>query len=233
MDKKHNTSQEVDYRRVCHPIDDYNLGDYQGLSPRQARFVARYVELGDEVKAVKEVYGDIDNPENMAKRLLNSKLVGQAIEEQVRAAVYMERISNPRVLSELFKLATFDPRAAFENGKLKNIDDLPEELAAAITKVTVKEVKGRNAAGGIEKVGEITEISFANKNAAIEKLMKHRGLLKVEDKPQSITQINVVAETINNFNTQELDALARKGVVLDDEDVAGRRAIKDFYFFTI
>jgi phage terminase small subunit len=86
-------------------------------------------------------------------------------------------LSVERTLREVARLAYFDPRKLYhEDGRLKAIHELDDDTAAAVASVEVDEI-------GVEGtvIGHTKKIKHWDKNAALEKAMKHLGQYEADN----------------------------------------------------
>ena len=101
-----------------------------------------------------------------------------AVEKQRLEA---NKVSATRVIEENRRIGFSDPRRFFDaNTNLKSIAEWTEEMAAAVSRI---EVVKKNAAAG--HTDTVVKLWFWNKNAALELLSKHLGLLTpdADDRP--------------------------------------------------
>jgi len=92
-----------------------------------------------------------------------------------------------RCLQELRAIATVDIRQAYKaNGELKNVRDLPAELAAALSSVETDELF-EGTGESREQIGITRKVKFWDKAKAIELFMKKHGLL-IERKQVTVTR---------------------------------------------
>lgn len=87
-------------------------------------------------------------------------------------------VSLKRTLTELAKLAFYDPRKLFnEDGSPKDVHDLPDDVAAAIEGIDVEE---RWEGKGQERVfaGYVRKIKLAKRGTALNDLLRHLGAFK-------------------------------------------------------
>jgi phage terminase small subunit len=104
-------------------------------------------------------------------RLLTHVDVKAAIARTRGAALTAADLTIERTLREVARLAFFDPRKLYdEEGKLKAVHELDDDTAAALAGVEVDEI-------GVEGVviGQTKKLKHCDKNAALEKAMKHLG----------------------------------------------------------
>lgn len=119
-----------------------------------------------------------------ASRLLNDAKVQAVISEALDRAEVVFGLSIDRTLREVARLAYFDPAKLYDSdGSLKKIADLDEDTRAAVASIEADITHSED--------GEITvtkKIKFWDKNAALEKAMKHLGLYD-RDNEQRRTQV--------------------------------------------
>lgn len=108
-----------------------------------------------------------------AYRLLTREDVQEAIREKQLERSRRTEITSDRVLVEIARLAFNDPRKAFDKyGSLLPIKDWPDEVAAAISSIKVKEIADQD--GNV--IGELKEVKFWDKGKQIELAGKHLGM---------------------------------------------------------
>lgn len=94
-------------------------------------------------------------------------------------------ISHERVLKEIARLALFDPRSLFrDDGSPKPINELDDDTAAAIAGLEVLEEFAGHGDNRVF-VGYTKKYKIADKNAALEKLAKHLGLYREDNKQKT------------------------------------------------
>ena len=101
---------------------------------------------------------------------------GTAPQVKRKAAERLADLIDPdRALREAARLAYSDVRVLFDDaGRLKPIKEWPDDLAAAIGGV---EVVRRNIDSGDGKTDDVIKVKVWDKNAALDRLFKHLGLL--------------------------------------------------------
>ncbi|MDO6385591.1 terminase small subunit [Uliginosibacterium sp. 31-12] len=108
--------------------------------------------------------------EEACKLAANPKIV-QRLDELRKPAIEEAQIDLTRTLKEVGRLALFDPRRLLnEDGTPKPIHELDDDTAAAISGVKVRRIRGEDG-----ETADIIEYKIADKNAALDKLMKHLG----------------------------------------------------------
>lgn len=113
-------------------------------------------------------------------RLLTHVDVKAAITAKRGAALTAADLTIERSLREVARCSFFDPRKCYdEKGNLKPVHELDDDTAAALAGIEVVEMAGGAEIGGeagIQHVAMHTKkLRFVDKNAALEKAMKHLG----------------------------------------------------------
>lgn len=94
-------------------------------------------------------------------------------------------LTEERIMREVGRVAMSDVREIFtEQGNLKRIDQLPDDIAAAVSSVKVV-TRGKKTADGDDEVEYVHEIKLADKGPALDKLMKWKGLYSEDNKQRS------------------------------------------------
>ncbi|MCV2218889.1 terminase small subunit [Thauera sp. Sel9] len=151
------------------------------MTPRQARFVDEYlIDLNATQAAIRAGYSP-RTATQQGERLLRNVEVCGAIEEGRKARQKRTGISQDDTLRELARVAFFDPRRLFNaDGSPKGIHDLDDDTAAAVAGIEVLE---QFEGSGKDRVfvGYLKKYKIADKNSALEKLMKHLGLYEKDN----------------------------------------------------
>jgi phage terminase small subunit len=106
---------------------------------------------------------------------LEKPLIQAAIQKSFTERSQRTEIDQDRTLKELGRLGFSDLRKFFNpDGSIKNITDLDDDAAAAISSIEVGEITD-----GKEKtvIGYTRKIKLWDKNSALEKIAKHLGML--------------------------------------------------------
>ncbi len=150
--------------------------DKQGLTPKQAAFVAEYLTDLNATQAAKRAGYSAHTCNEQGARLLANVSVRSAIDAALAKRAEKLEITADRVLTELARLAFFDARNLFDDdGNPIKVPDLDEDSARAIVGMDV--VMIGNAEMGI---GQVQKVKLADKKGALELLGKHIGLFKNE-----------------------------------------------------
>ncbi len=134
-----------------------------------------YIKTGNASEAYRRAYNTKkmkpDTINNKAYELLKSGGISARVAVLQKKAEERAMVTIEKVVKELAKIGFMDPRKLFdENGKIKNIQDIEAEAAAAITEVTVNR---RYIGEGEEE--EIVKYKMASKHSALDMLMRHLG----------------------------------------------------------
>jgi len=148
------------------------------LTPKQQRFVQEYlIDLNATQAAIRAGYSERTAKQVGSENLTKPYIVAILQHHQKRLQNKLE-ITQERVLEEYAKLAFLDPRKFFDDdGNLIPVQDLPEEAAAALTGMDIKEIYETEDDKKVN-VGRILKIKYADKKGALDSLAKHLGLLK-------------------------------------------------------
>lgn len=163
--------------------------DANGLTPKQAMFVAEYLlDLNATQAAARAGYSAKTANEQGAQLLANVS-VRSAIDAAMAKRANKLEITTERVLAEIARLAFFDARNLFdEGGNPIRVPDLDEDSARAIVGMDV--VMIGNADMGI---GQVQKVKLADKKGALELLGRHMGLfkdtLKISGSMETVTKV--------------------------------------------
>ena len=147
------------------------------LTDRQTLFVEHYVQsLNAKQSAIKAGYSE-KTAEQQGYQLLQKPSVQAAISEISEKRSKAIGLTTERLLQEAMRLAFFDIRKLVDkDGNPLPISQLDDDTAAAIQGLDVATV------GNMEiGVGQVLKYKIADKNAAIERLFKHKGLFKADN----------------------------------------------------
>jgi phage terminase small subunit len=203
--------------------------DPDGLTPRQRLFVDEYLVDLDGVRAA-EAAG-YKSPKGARARLLYNplcrpvqKAIHRAMSERARGA----QVRADEVLGELKGLAGLkstgagDPLEVFNpDGTLKAFNEIPESVRRTVASIDVQETWERVDAEYV-KTGCIKKIKFWDKNAALDKLMRHLALYK--DKLEITGNVTLASLLAPNAvpGPQQIDAVAQAEAefdALEDDEV--------------
>lgn len=149
---------------------------YSVLSPIQEKFCVEYlVDMNGTKAALRAGYSE-KGAATQSVRLLKNAYICSRIKILLDESLARTKINADKVLTELLKLATSDVRKLFdENGKMKPIHELDDDIAPAISSIEIDEIwegLGRDRV----QVGETKKVKFWDKPKALELLGKHLAL---------------------------------------------------------
>lgn len=162
---------------------------YSDLTPKQQRFCDEYlIDLNATQAAIRAGYSaktaNRIGSENLSKLDIQEYLSYRHQERLTRT-----EITQDSVLQEFAKIAFIDIRKFYnEDGRLKQINQLDNDCAAALAGLDVDELWADR-----EQIGVTKKIRLNSKISALESLGKHVGIYKKdnEQKPASQTVVNV------------------------------------------
>jgi phage terminase small subunit len=144
------------------------------LNARQQLFAEEYAANPNATKAAIAAGYSERSAGQIGERLLRNDEIASAVEKAKAERLKRIGVNGDRVLEELARLAFLDVRKLYNaDGSLKRIDELDEDVAAAIAGL---EVVSLNNDG--EQIGTLRKIKLADKLSALEKLGKYLGLFK-------------------------------------------------------
>lgn len=194
------------------------------LTPKQAKFVMNYIETRSAYKAAKAAGFQCRNPEKELKKLsdrgqllLKNPIVIKAIRTELEAQAERTLLTSDRIISELADLCFFDPAECFdEEGNMLPVPEMSERARKAIAAIDIVEMKDPRTR---ETIGYTKKLRFVNKDAVMDKMMKHFGMIQggtnitVNNNPQIHNTItaNLVQNELKiaSLSNVELDALQK------------------------
>lgn len=183
-----------------------------GLNLRQRKFVLFYVETGQGMEAALRAGYGKTMAQHFSRELLALPAVAAAVSIAEARIMREIDIDTKRVLQETGRIAFFDPRELFRHdGTFKPPGEWPTHIAAGISSIKVRE--WTSGAENSEVHTTIREVKFWNKDAALERLMKHLGLLGdggEAPEPVTVDQADRAAKVREHF-AAFLDELAVRG----------------------
>lgn len=125
--------------------------------------------------AYKNCKSDLTARTNGSK-LLTKTNIQNYINEKMKEREQRTEVTQDMVIKELAKIAFLDIRKLYtENGQLKNIADIDNETAGAISSLeTLEEYDGYG--DDREKIGDTQKIKLLDKTKALELLGRHLGI---------------------------------------------------------
>lgn len=150
----------------------------KGLNYQQRLFAAEYLKDRNGTQAAIRAGYSPKTAQEQSSRLLSNVMIRDLIEAVVIKAEEKVGLTVERTLQELARMAFFDPRKLFNaDGSPKQITELDDDTAAALAGLDVHE---EYTGQGEDKVfvGYTKKYKLVDKNAAIDKAMKHFGQYK-------------------------------------------------------
>lgn len=151
--------------------------------PLEAKFIAEYVANGGNgTQAYLKTHPNSSEEAARvsATRLIAKANVWQEIERSLRAKVSKIDLKGEQVLLELWRILNVDIAQAYnEDGSLKSIHDIPEDVRRAISGIEVDEIwefEGEGREKRKVQCGETKKVKFWSKTEAANLLGKHLKL---------------------------------------------------------
>lgn len=151
----------------------------RSITNQQALFVEHYVQsLNATQAAIKAGYSE-KSAHVLGYQLLQNPLVSAAISQASEKRSQNIGLTTERLLQEAMRLAFFDIRKLVDaEGNPIPIQQLDDDTAAAIQGLELATEKSRDDDGVVTTV---RKYKIADKNSAIERLFKHKGLFKADN----------------------------------------------------
>ena len=146
---------------------------------RKEDFARAYIANGKNgTQAAIAVGYSAKTARSQAARLLTDVSLRSLIDELEKKHAERAGLSIERTLQEVARLAYADPRKMFRaDGSLIPIHEMDADTAAAVASIEHDSIKGLDEA----ETGRTTKIKVWDKNAALEKAMKHLGLYEKDN----------------------------------------------------
>lgn len=165
-----------------------------GLTKKQEAFAVAYIQTGNATEAYRRAYSagkmSIAALNVEASRTLSHPKISLRIAALRAPALRKAELTVERTLQEVARVAYFDPRKLFrEDGSLKRPDEWDDDTAAVIGSMEFDKETGR-----------ASKLKLWDKNAALEKAMKHLGLFEKDNAQQaeSLVLKVVAAKPVNS-----------------------------------
>lgn len=151
------------------------------LTPRQERFCQEYVKDLNATQAAIRTGYSAKTANEQGARLLSKVSIKNRIAELAKPRAEAAGLTAERVLQEIQRISCCDIGQAFnEDGTLKPLKDMPEDVRRAISSIEVDEI--RLGGEDTKPIGVTRKIKFWDKNKAIEMAGRYHKLFtdKVE-----------------------------------------------------
>jgi phage terminase small subunit len=174
--------------------------DQPPLNARQIRFCEEYLIDHNATQAAIRAGYTQQNADVTGPRLLRKDGIKAYIDGKSKVLQQKVGISQERVLLEMTRIATFDPRKLYHpDGSPKQIHELDDDTAACVAGIEIEETGGGRSK---KKKMRVVRMRFWSKDRQLEVLGKH---FKIFD---DITPVVVNQPVnINGLSAAELKAL--------------------------
>jgi len=148
----------------------------QPLTEQQEKFALEYlVDLNARQAAIRAGYSE-KTAASQASRLLTNVNIQKLISEGRKKLAHKTEITVERILTEYARIAFMDIRDAYTaDGKLKPIQDMPKDVAAAISGIDF-EAMFDGSGEDKTRVGDLVKIRLSDKTKALDSLSRHLGM---------------------------------------------------------
>lgn len=153
---------------------------------RRKLFVEAYLTNGGNASQAAVAAGFSGKTAGAAgSRLLKHVEVLTMLQQRRKVVIEKMELTTERTLREIARLAYVDPRKFFHaDGTPKEITELDDDTAAALAGMEVTEEWVGSGKDRV-KIGVTKKYKLADKNAALEKAMKHLGQYEQDNKQRS------------------------------------------------
>lgn len=151
------------------------------MTDAQKRFCDEYLIDLNATRAYKVAYPRCKKEETAnaaSSRMLRNVKVQEYISAKQKEIEERTGVTQDMVIKELSKIAFLDIRKLYtEDGLLKNISDMDNDTAGAISSLeTLEEYEGYG--DNRERIGDTRKVKLLDKTKALELLGKHLGMFK-------------------------------------------------------
>ena len=158
--------------------------------------------------AYKKCKSDLTARTNGSKLLTNTNIQNY-INGKMKEREQRTEVTQDMVIKELAKIAFLDIRKLYtENGQLKNIADIDNETAGAISSLeTLEEYDGYGE--DREKIGDIQKVKLLDKTKALELLGRHLGIfndkidVNVKEKEEKKNAISDILNQMKGIDDEQ------------------------------
>jgi hypothetical protein len=173
------------------------------LKPMQRKFV-EYLLASENFNITEAARkAGYKSPASNANRLIRNPVIKALIGKQIRLRMERNELLADEVLEFLATVLYLDPFELMEEDsdgawKMKNKDDIPLELRRCVTVMdSTKTIRGNG------DVVVHNKIKFMSKDGALDKAMKHLGLINPDGTTNNlIVMPNVIAELVEKAEQQ-------------------------------
>lgn len=164
------------------------------LTPKQKRFVAEYiVDLNATQAAIRAGYSE-KTANRIASENLSKPVIQEAIQKQTKKINDKLEITAERVLLERARLAFHNNKDLFhQNGTLKQLHELDDDVAAAIHGVKIGARTITDDEGNEQIETYIRDVKTYDKDKSLTALEKYLGIYE-KDNEQKRTDLDVLKD---------------------------------------
>lgn len=177
------------------------------MTDAQKRFCDEYLIDLNATRAYKVAYPNCKKDEtakSAGSRLLTNVNLQNYISEKMKQREKRTEVTQDMVIKELAKIAFLDIRKLYtENGQLKNVADIDDDTAGAISSLeTLEEYDGYG--DDREKIGDTQKVKLLDKTKALELLGRHLGIfndkldVNVKEKEE---KKNAISDILNQMQS--------------------------------
>lgn len=181
------------------------------MTDAQKRFCDEYLIDLNATRAYKVAYPNCKKDEtakSAGSRLLTNVNVQNYISEKMKEREKRTEVTQDMVIKELAKIAFLDIRKLYtENGQLKNVADIDDDTAGAISSLeTLEEYDGYGDER--EKIGDTQKVKLLDKTKALELLGRHLGIfndkldVNVKEKEEKKNAISDILNQMQNVDDE-------------------------------
>lgn len=181
------------------------------MTDAQKRFCNEYLIDLNATRAYKVAYPNCKKDEtakSAGSRLLTNVNVQNYISEKMKEREKRTEVTQDMVIKELAKIAFLDIRKLYtENGQLKNVADIDDDTAGAISSLeTLEEYDGYGDER--EKIGDTQKVKLLDKTKALELLGRHLGIfndkldVNVKEKEEKKNAISDILNQMQNVDDE-------------------------------
>lgn len=161
---------------------------------RRQAFVAAYLINGRNATQAAITAGySKKTAYSQGQRLLKNVEVANQVVAAVEKVQAITGLTLERTLQEVARLSFFDARKLYRDGVLIPVHELDDDTAAAVAAIETDEITGDGAI-----IGRTRKLKFWDKNAALEKAMRHLGAYEKDNAqrgPDIAMQVVMVGPT--------------------------------------
>ncbi|GIZ08360.1 terminase small subunit [Flavobacterium sp. UMI-01] len=173
------------------------------LTIKQEKFCQAYIKLGDKSAAYREAYSaermKANTIHRKAQELFNNGLVTARIEVLQDELKKRNDITIDEIVNGLADMLQFDVAELYdEDGKLKNIHQIPKKARLMISELHTDEIFSKN-----KVIGQSKKVKIFDKLNVVEKLMKHLGGYEKDNRQkETIVKVSVSKEEIKQISDE-------------------------------